>query len=309
MKKALILITLFIGLLTSCDKIEKPYKTVIEIDTTLYTAGNWGDYPWPTFDQNNNTIKNILLEDYTGHKCTACPGAAATAKALEDANPDRLFTVAIHAGTGGDNSFQVTSSDCGNSVTNPDNKFCRDFTTPEGDEYGFTYANGYGFSGNPSGNFNRKAYGAANMFISNAGWNPIFNLVTADPEFKVNLQAKSNYYQDVNGGYLHVEADFIEAYSKNVNMVVYLIEKEVIDWQDSTGVQIQFYHHHNVFLGCIDGLAFGKSIGTSFEAGDKVYTDYHFTLPEGQMKEEFHYLIYVSDAETGEVLQIIKHEL
>ena len=95
----------------------------------------------------------------------------------------------------------------------------------------------------------------------------------------------------------------------NVNMVTYVLENEIITWQDSNGVHLEFYHHHNVFLGCIDGQAFGQSIGTSFTKGQKIPTDYSYTLPEGRSAEEIHFVSYIYDAETYEVLQVIRHDL
>ena len=66
-------------LYTSCDRITNPYppQVVLELDTTLY-PGNWDDYvanEWPTFTANTNIDRNILIEDYTGHKCIFCPAA------------------------------------------------------------------------------------------------------------------------------------------------------------------------------------------------------------------------------------------
>jgi hypothetical protein len=58
---------------------------MLELDTTLY-PGNWADYvanEWPTFTANTNIDRNILIEDYTGHKCIFCPAAADLAHQLE----------------------------------------------------------------------------------------------------------------------------------------------------------------------------------------------------------------------------------
>jgi len=64
--------------ITSCDKVEAPYKEEIE---------------------KPNTEKKVLLEDYTGQKCVNCPAAHDIAHELQDAyGEENLIVVAVHAG-------------------------------------------------------------------------------------------------------------------------------------------------------------------------------------------------------------------
>ena len=59
-------LTLFgLVFLNSCEKVENPIKPIIDLDTTLFTDGNWTDYPWPTFPINTNTEINVLIEGHT----------------------------------------------------------------------------------------------------------------------------------------------------------------------------------------------------------------------------------------------------
>ena len=57
----------FIFLSFSCDKISPPF-TVDEEELDPY-CGN-----------SENTIKKILIEEFTGHRCSACPNAARMVK-------------------------------------------------------------------------------------------------------------------------------------------------------------------------------------------------------------------------------------
>jgi hypothetical protein len=286
----------------SCDKIEQPIKTPITIDTTLFTDGNWADYPWPVFPENTNTNRNVLLEDYTGHKCPNCPAAAIVAKAVEDANPERVFVASIHAGAGGDNSFQKISTDCG---TNPNATFCHDFTTPEGTEYGIKFAN-FGFNGNPYGNISRHTFNGT-MFQFHTEWLSKTNELISSNDLTVNMQAASNYYPASNGLYLHVQSEFKKDLIGNFNIVTYVIDNEIIDWQLDGSNYIENYHHHNVFLGTIDGEAWGRNIATNPKNGDKFETDYAYVLPNNVTTDSIHFLSYVYDVDTYEVLQVIKH--
>ena len=90
---------------SSCDRVSNPYPEVIvlDLDTTLY-PGNWSDYvanEWPEFLPNTNNNRNIIIEDFTGHKCVFCPAAADLAHLLHENNPTRVFTASIHAGPDG----------------------------------------------------------------------------------------------------------------------------------------------------------------------------------------------------------------
>ncbi|HIP35548.1 MAG TPA: Omp28-related outer membrane protein [Crocinitomix sp.] len=290
-------------LLTSCDKVEQPVKPSIDIDTTLYTDGNWADYPWPQFPTNTNTDRNILIEDYTGHKCPNCPAAAIVAKSVEDANPNRVFVVSIHAGAAGDNSFQALDNDCG---TNPNAEFCTDFTTPEGTAYGIKFGPDYGFFGNPFGNVSRYTFNGT-MFQFHTEWQAKTDQLLTQNDLQVNMQAVSNFYPQSNGIYLHVQSHFLNDLSGNYNIVTYVVDNEVIDWQIDGTTHIEFYHHHNVFLGCIDGSAWGHTIATDPKAGDIVQTDYAYQLPVELTTDSIHFLSYVYNVDTYEILQVIKH--
>jgi len=78
-----ILVLLFtLGLFwASCDKITFPY-----------TTGGNGD------NLTNDTVRKVLLEDFTGHTCVNCPQAHKIADDLEKLYGKQLVVVAIHAG-------------------------------------------------------------------------------------------------------------------------------------------------------------------------------------------------------------------
>jgi hypothetical protein len=297
------------SLITSCDKVENPIKPEILLDTTLY-PGNWEDYVFPTFTQNTNTDRNVLIEDYTGHRCPNCPEAAWLAYGLEVSNPGRVFVSSVHAGPNGLSSFQTTAPDCG-QPTNPNDEFCSIFYCDEGLEYGQTFGGGgLGFIGNPQGNINRGTTNGSDMFLFSNDWTNRTNAVLTENNLTVNIQAESNYYPETNGFFLHTETEFVQDLSGGqYNIVVSLMENEVKDYQDSLGTKLYDYKHHNIFRGCIDDLAWGQDLGGNYTPGTKVYKDYSYKLPDGQTNEEYHLLIYVFDVDTYEVLQVIRQDL
>jgi len=291
----------------SCTKAEEVITPIPQttLDTTLFTDGNWIDYPTPMFTTSTNTNRNLLLENYAGHKCPNCPTAASLAENIELDHPSRVFTATIHSGPGLTTGFQDINEDCG-TVSNPDDQFCHDFITNEGLAYGEMFQN-YGFVGNPYGNISRFTFSDF-MFQYHTTWVEKTNELLLANDLKVNIQAENNFYDASNGGYLHIQSQFLEDLSSDFNIVTYAIQNELVEWQDSLGVDVEDYHHHNVFLGCVDGEAWGASVASSPQNGEVVETAYSFVLPAGLTKEEVHFLTYIYDVSTYEVLQVIKHE-
>lgn len=293
---------------TGCDKVDNPIKPAIELDTNLY-PGNWFDYEFPTFSQNTNTQRNVMIEDYTGHRCPSCPAAADVAKVIEDANPENVFVVSVHASPTGLSNFQEIYANC-NDAVNPGYKYCDILYCDEGLEMGFEFGNaGVGFFGNPNGNVNRKIFSGSEIFYYHTEWEGHTNTVLTENDLKVNIQAKSNYYPESNGVYLHTEIEFLEDLSSgNYSTVVYVVENELIGYQDVNGTDSAYYHHHNILRGCIDDLTWGQTIPGDYTKDSKVYFDYSYKLPTGITNNDYHFVIYVYDVDTYEVLQVIKHE-
>ena len=89
-------------ILFSCDRVENIYtplpSTDLNFDLYPGTEQQYFLNEWPTFTDNTNTDRNILIEDFTGHRCIYCPPAAELAAQLEANNPGRVFAAAIHTG-------------------------------------------------------------------------------------------------------------------------------------------------------------------------------------------------------------------
>ena len=302
MKKIILsLITLVaIGsIIPSCDKVEFPNIPISGVDTTLY-PGSFSEYTIPTFSENTNTFRNVMIEDFTGHKCPACPAAADIAKGLEDANPGRVFVASIHGGpsNNGITEFQKTSA-----------SFPTDFTTLEGTTIASTFFQlGIGFVGNPRGAINRISNESGEFMFSQSFWVAKTNYALTTP-LTLNLQAKSNYYPETNGVFLHAESDFETSMTGDFNIAVYAIENKRIAPQIVGVDEVDDYEHHNIHRGNVFGETWGRSIASGeINAGTKVVTNFSYKLPDELTNESMHFLIYVYDKSTYEILQVIKHE-
>ena len=297
---------LFLIFLSSCDHIENPYPAVsTDLDTTLY-PGLWSDYvsnEWPSFTQNQNINRNILIEDFTGHTCMFCPLAADEAHNLYVANPGRVYVAAIHAGPNGLDDFQTVSP--------PD--YPLDFTNPQGIELGAYFGslgNG-GFTGNPRGSISRKEDGG-NIFQSPSLWSNLTNAMLNENDLKVNIQGQINYYDATKGAYVHVEVEKVDAGLNNdLGIVSYLIEDSLVgDQKMPDNSHNSSYVHRDTHRGNLSGSAFGRNLTSSLMSNNKYYVDYSFVVPNqldgNHNPSNMHVLVYVYDLSTLEVYQVIK---
>lgn len=292
----------------SCDHVENPYppQVDLELDTTIY-PGLWSDYQnneWPNFTTNSNTNRNVIIEDFTGHKCVFCPAAAELAHALHEANPSRVYTASIHAGPGGIGDFQ--------SVSPPD--YPLDFTNAQGVEIGQYFGqNDGGFVGNPRGTVNR--YNNGTIFQSPNQWTNMMTEVITNNDLKVNIQTGLNYYDATHGAYLHVEIDPLDQSTiEDLALVVYLIEDSLVgDQKMSDNSHNSSYTHRDIHRGNLNNETFGRPITSEDLIDGKYYVNYSFFVPN-QLDEVYnssnmHLLIYAFNQSTWEIYQVIKQKI
>jgi hypothetical protein len=311
--RSILLISVFLSaalvLMQSCDHIKNPYpeKVVLDLDTTLY-PGLWADYvanEWPTFGTNVNTFRNILLEDFTGHKCVFCPAAAALAHSLQTANPGRVFVTSIHAGPDGIGDFQ--------SVSPPD--YPVDFTNPQGVQIGIYFGiNDGGFPGNPRGTVNRVKNGDV-IFQSPNAWSSMVTQLKNDNLLRVNMQSKLNYYPATKGAFLHVEVEKLDnSLTNELGIVTYLLEDSLVgDQKMNDNSHNTNYVHRDIHRGNLNAQPFGRPLTSADMTNGKYYINYSFVVPNqldgNHNPANMHLLVYVYDRVTWEIYQVIKQKI
>ena len=160
----IIIATIFIS---SCEVIEGPYMTgtIDPIDTT-----------------NNQYVKNILIEDFTGHTCKNCPDAARELDAIHDVYGSQIIGLAIHAGQTFARPYPI------DPTGNPDEKFIYDFRTSWGEELdGFFQVSANGL---PKGMINRIDYSSSGDHRKDWGeWaNIVGDELSKDVVFGINIE-------------------------------------------------------------------------------------------------------------------------
>ena len=305
MRKEFILLV-FICSLFSCDKIDNPLPTVYgDFNWNLY-PNDPSTYPYNLTDPGSNwstntNPKGVLLEDYTGHKCTNCPAAAVIAKQLEDDTSLNVIVASIHAST--DGSFQSTDPV----------EFTEDYKTDAGDAY---VQEMIGFIGNPMGTINRNDGGYSNtVWYFSSNWATGINDEISSSNLEANLQLQYNYYPSTNGLFIHTETSFLNNLSGNYHLIIYLVRDEVVSPQKmSDGSIDHHYHHHAILSDNINGT-WGTLINDSaLVSGDVFYHDFSYELPNPSADSTYNIdnlslITYVCDRSSFKVLQTIRTEL
>ena len=290
----------------ACDRVENPIpQNSGAYDISLYPGNYATDYNYPSFGTNSNTNLNVLLEDYTGHQCGNCPIAGTNAKNIEAANNGRVIVVSEHAGAGGISQYQRI-----HVPGEPEYpKYSRNFTNEAGLAYATTIT---GIPGNPYGMINRKIFsGATTPWVSNSQWANRVNTVLQENNLRADLQMEVNYFPQTHALFVHVESEAKTNLSGNYNLFLYAVAKDVIDWQKDYTVfpnDVEFYEHHNVHLGNINGTWGQPVFEGTVTANTKVRKDYTYVIPEAFRGLDYAVVGFIADANTYEILQVIKVE-
>jgi hypothetical protein len=255
----------------ACDIVEEPYLVPVD---TLTNGGN------------GETVRKILLEDYTGHKCPNCPEAAEEAHSLKLIYGEQLVLLTIHAG-----SF---------AEVDPSGDFTYDFKTPEGvevhDYYGFFYY--------PAGLVNRTKY-SGSLILSKDKWqNAVASLV--DLPQQVNIKITKDYNSSTRKLDIAVETEFLEDLAGTYYICAYLTESEIVKPQQTEAGVVTDYVHNHILRTSLNGtwgdLVGNNGAGTS---GEKFTNEYSIILDTEWVAENCGLVVFVydNDSPTREVIQ------
>lgn len=257
--------------LPQCDVIDQPFKGTIA-DTT-----------------STAQLRNVLIEDFTGHRCKNCPKASKAIKDLEDAfGRDRVIGLAIHAGPG---NFTGVTTD-----------YPTDFTTQGGKEI----QNFFGTNFLPVGMVNRENWTpSGNTHWSNyANW-PTLSAEAMDSTLRVSLNAVATK----SGNTLSVEVEAMPTSEilHDLHAVVMLKESNIVSPQllpDDT--RDPDYVHMNVLRAFLNGT-WGSEIGTSpLLPGDALSDTFTLTWNNDWQPSNCEVIFYVYNPDNYRILQVIQ---
>lgn len=259
-----------------CDEIEPPY-------------GNSGNSPLP----NDTVVRKVLVEDFTGHKCQACPIAHREASRLHDLFGDRLVVVALHA------DFWALPNPAGAP------SYTYDFRNPVATQV----ASDFGVIGQPfpKGMVNRMINpGTGSTWVMDWGsWEDRISDWLAQPA-DAGLSVSPTY--DSNGRTITagITVKAIQNLNVDCELAVYFMEEEIINWQkdqEASPTDVSNYEHNHVLRGSLNGT-YGENIGT-LQAGQELLRTYSGTLtPSDANPDKVKLVAILTNSATKEVIQV-----
>lgn len=254
-----LLLSLFILSLTfSCDVIEKDNFTDPE-----------ADFAW--------VGKKVLIEDFTGYKCTSCPQASSELKTIEELYPGKVVGIAIHAGF----------------FAQPSGDFVTDFRTTEGNEL----ADFFEPEVFPIGMINRQGY-PQNVLLNYTDWASIVGeQLLQVPTIDLSISEENNS--------VIIQARRLSESNNSLGLVVCITEDSIIYKQIDGSELIEEYEHNHVLRKVINGT-WGSNIQLSSTLSTYIY-DYN--LEDSWMRRNCNIVAFVYDNSNKEVLQVEKIHL
>jgi hypothetical protein len=269
---------LFAVLVQSCTKLDDPYYTV---KTSVYV---------------DTTKRSVLIEDYTGHLCVNCAPAAKVANTIQELYPGQVYVIAVHAG-----SF---------AKPNPASYYpylTADYRSNTGNDWnGYS---GFNIDAYPKGMVNRRPYNGKTSF-GTTDWNQAVQSAVALPKVAV-MTAHNTYSGETKLMNSKVEVKFLTGYSGKVNLTVCILEDSIYGGQlniippDSTPIMKNFRFMH-MLRGSLNG-SFGEEIAVNPASDMIVSKSYTFDFtPVSWVPEHCSVIAFISDADTKEVLHVVK---
>lgn len=273
----LVIILFWVIITPSCDVVEEPY---------LKPTGSVGPGPDP-----GDTIRKVLLEDYTGHKCPNCPDAASLASDLKAIHKDQLVLLTVHAG------FFARPDATGD--------FTADFRTTAGTQV-HDYYQIYTY---PSGLINRSEFKGKTV-LSADFWQEAVDSALSKP-IVANIELSATYEEGTRTLTCKAETEFYANLSGTYYICVFIVESGIVAPQkDEDAGTILNYVHNHVLRASMNG-AWGELVGATGTAlvGEAQENEYSYVLPEEWIAENCGIVTFIYDEATKEVLQAEEAEL
>lgn len=270
-----LIVTVFgISFFSSCDKVEPPYTVENNNSNT------------------NDTVRKVLLEDFTGHTCVNCPTAHDAATDLHKVYGNQLITVAIHAGY----------------FSNPKSApFDYDFRTTAGNDYESQFS----LSATPIGMVNRIKYG--NSYLLTYGdWaskvSQQIDSLSEEPDLYIHIAP--TYNSSSNSVDINTEVTFLKNMpSGKYNLTVYIIEDSIIkpqkDNREPDGEILDYVHNH-VLRAAVNGSWGSQVVDGNPSVNDKFTDSFTYSLGSDWVADNCKIVAYVYFADGSNEYQIIQ---
>lgn len=273
--KILLIPAILLGfLIYSCDKIDPPYFKPVIVDTSELKSGD--------------TVKNVLLEDYTGHGCVNCPAAAHDAHILqENIYHQQLVIISVHAG------YYASTENFGSL-------YDYDFNTNAGTAWDNYY--GVGLLGNPKGLVDRTEYDGK-MVIEPGKWDGAIG-----ERVKTDFLAKITIENNFSGNTLNskIQAEFQDDLAGSYSLLACIVQDNFESPQKDENIEggnDTTYLHNNVLRGSMNG-DWGENLASNPLSDDIFEKSYSINFKADWKPENCRVVAFVYKEDTREIIQV-----
>lgn len=251
----------------SCDKIES--------DDYLIFSGSTGE--WYDGQPVADHTQRLLVEKYTGNKCTNCPDADEIISQIQNTAGDKMIAISIHAGL-----FSRPIE--GN----------QDLRT----EVGNTWHDFFGVSTYPAAMINRSG-----AILGYAEMESGINAALSDnPTAKLAMDMNTKYDPQSRQLTIMSNIEFLEDIAESLTLTVLVMEDGIIGKQSDGSETLDNYVFKHVLRNTVTDL-WGIDVDADGKTGTCRYVVLNYTLPTEYVAENCHIVGFISNKETKEVIQ------
>jgi len=213
------------------------------------------------------SLKNAILEEFTGIHCVYCPDGHKIAAQITAANPNRAFAVNIHTG-----GYATPSAG------EPD------FRTADG--HAIAAIPGMGITGYPQGAVSRHVFSGSAMAMSRSIWNSSVNTILNQTAY-VNVAGEATLNATTNELIVNIEAYYTANSPTSTNKLTVMLLQNEINGPQTGASQFNpamvnpdgtYRHMHALRDVITSGAATGEDITTT-TTGSLVQRTINYTIP------------------------------
>lgn len=239
--------------------------------------------------------EKVLLEDFTGFRCSNCPPATVTATNLKSEYPDRLSIVGVHC-------TSVFAEPLTSDTTQP---FHTDFRTPEGEEF----VSFFGLPSLPNGVVNRLGNEFSD-YIPFSQWSERVSSLLSENNPEVYISIENI---ELTEGLDSITA-LVYAKPLIASEEVYIINMSVTEDgipeaqkdNDEPGGTVYDYIHNHVFRGSAYGPWGLEAFAGNFDLRTNEVLSFKLTMEINPLwkLENCELLVFISKSSNREVVQV-----
>lgn len=268
-----IIISTALFLFLSCDEIKEPF---------IEYTGQCGDASLPV------PIKQILLEEFTGHECGNCPRGDEQVELIKAMYCDHVIPISVHAG------FFAQVNETG--------KYTYDYRTTTGNEIDAFFD---GSVSVPAALINRAPVNNDYTFSVSEWTGRISEILAEEPVIDINLELSYNSARDIN---IDVDVVFIKESDNTLMLSVYFIEDSIKSWQKDYSLpagqqDIELYSHNHVLRDAINGTWGDQLTSGLVNANDVISKSFNYTINSEWIIKNSSIIAFVYDSDTKAILQ------